>query len=203
MAVILDTRLAPLYADYISAINAMADYNTRLGKTSAQATDAAVASGKVLILVCFFVALLVGLAIAFAIIRSLNRTLQRVSTTLAEGSAQVTSAAAEIDDSVTTSHHAAAVCAHVANHLHEITAKAREVDDLIAEIASASTEQTQGIAQVNTAIGEMDRVVQAGAARAEEGAGVAQELTTGSEQLQATVDALAAVVGGQSVPAPA
>jgi methyl-accepting chemotaxis protein len=89
----------------------------------------------------------------------------------------------------------------VAVHLNEIAAKSREVDQLIAEIAGASQEQTQGIVQVNTAIGEMDRVVQGGAARAEEGASVAQELTDRSAQLQHAVDDLASVVGGQSTTA--
>ena len=110
--------------------------------------------------------------------------------------------ATQIDDSVRKSHHGATVCAQVAVHLNEIASKSREVDQLIAEIATASHEQTQGISQVNAAIGEMDRAVQAGAARAEEGAGVAQELTQRSTQLQHTVDELAAVVGGQSPAGP-
>jgi len=43
--------------------------------------------------------------------------------------------------------------------------------------------------------------VQGGAARAEEGASVAQELTDRSAQLQHAVDDLASVVGGQSTTA--
>ena len=118
---------------------------------------------------------------------------------LAQRSAQAAKeTATQIDDSVRKSHHGATVCAQVAVHLNEIATKSREVDQLISEIATASHEQTQGIVQVNSAIGEMDRAVQAGAARAEEGAAVAQELTDRSTQLQHTVDNLAAVVGGQS-----
>ena len=108
--------------------------------------------------------------------------------------------AGQIDDSMQKSQHGAAVCAEVTAHLREIASKSREVDLFIAEIATASSEQTQGIAQVNTAIGDMDRVIQAGAARSEEGAGVAQELTARSEQLQLTVDELASAVGGRSSP---
>jgi hypothetical protein len=121
---------------------------------------------------------------------------------LAQRSAQAAKeTATQIDDSVRKSHHGANVCGQVAVHLNEIAAKSREVDQLIAEIAGASQEQTQGIVQVNTAIGEMDRVVQGGAARAEEGASVAQELTDRSAQLQHAVDDLASVVGGQSTTA--
>jgi methyl-accepting chemotaxis protein len=117
---------------------------------------------------------------------------------LAQRSAQAAKeTASQIDDSVRKSHHGATVCAQVAVHLNEIAAKSREVDQLISEMATASQEQTQSIIQVNTATTEMDRAVQGGAARAEEGASVAQELTDRSAQLQHAVDDLAAVVGGQ------
>ena len=118
---------------------------------------------------------------------------------LAQRSAQAAKEiATQIDDSVRKSHHGASVCGQVAVHLNEIAAKSREVDQLISEIATASQEQTQGIVQVNTAIGEMDRAVQGGAARAEEGAGVARELTERSARLQGTVDELATAVGGHT-----
>jgi hypothetical protein len=44
----------------------------------------------------------------------------------------------------------------------------------------------------------MDQIVQSSAARAEEGASVAQELTAQSATLQSTVEELARVVGGSS-----
>ena len=117
---------------------------------------------------------------------------------LAQRSAQAAKeTATQIDDSVRKSHHGATVCGQVALHLNDIASKSREVDKLISEIAVASHEQTQSIVQVNSAIGEMDRAVQAGAARAEEGASVAQELNTQSASLRQSVDQLARVVGGR------
>ncbi|MBL9213843.1 MAG: chemotaxis protein [Opitutaceae bacterium] len=104
--------------------------------------------------------------------------------------------AGKIEDSVTKSRHGAEVCGKVSTHLENIAAKARQVDELVAEIAQASLEQTQGIQQVNTAVSQMDKVVQASAARAEEGAGVAQELTARSTALRHSVDELSRVVGG-------
>jgi methyl-accepting chemotaxis protein len=53
--------------------------------------------------------------------------------------------AGRIDDSVTKSRHGALVCGKVAGHLHNIATKARQVDELVAEIAQASQQQTQGI----------------------------------------------------------
>jgi methyl-accepting chemotaxis protein len=54
--------------------------------------------------------------------------------------------------------------------------KARQVDELVAEVAGASREQTQGITQINTAVGQMDKVTQSNAANAEESAAAAEEL---------------------------
>jgi methyl-accepting chemotaxis protein len=102
----------------------------------------------------------------------------------------------KIADSVAKSHHGAEVCTKVAGSLHEIAEKIRGVDELVAEIATASGEQTQGINQVNLAVSQMDKIVQTGAARAEEGASVAQELTTQANELRRTVEALAREVGG-------
>jgi methyl-accepting chemotaxis protein len=127
----------------------------------------------------------------FAVVAEEVRALARRSATAARETAD------KIDDSVPKSQHGALVCTKVASRLHEIATKSREVDELIGEIATASHEQTQGIEQVNKAVGQMDRVVQATAAQAEEGASVAQELTAQSTTMRQCVDELARVVGGQ------
>ncbi len=48
----------------------------------------------------------------------------------------------------------------VASALNDIVTKARQVDELVGEVASASREQSQGITQINTAINQMDKVTQ-------------------------------------------
>ena len=126
----------------------------------------------------------------FAVVAEEVRALAQRSATAAKETAD------KIDDSVTKSRHGAEVCSKVAAGLHEIATKSRQVDELVAEIAQASTEQTQGIDQVNQAVSQMDKVVQASAARAEEGAGVAQELIAQSTSLQQSVVDLALLVGG-------
>jgi methyl-accepting chemotaxis protein len=67
---------------------------------------------------------------------------------------------------------------------------------LIGEIAAASGEQSQGIAQINTAIAEMDRIVQRNAGSAEESASSAEEMTSQAEMLCGFVVELAALVEG-------
>lgn len=126
----------------------------------------------------------------FAVVAEEVRALAQRSAAAARETAE------KIDDSVAKSQHGAVVCTKVASRLQEIAAKSREVDELIGEIATASNEQTQGIEQVNKAVGQMDRIVQATAAQAEEGSSVAQELTTQSRSMRDNVDQLARVVGG-------
>ena len=128
----------------------------------------------------------------FAVVAEEVRALAQRSATAARETAE------KIDDSVAKSHHGAEVCTKVAASLSEIAGKTRQVDEIVGEIAQASHEQTQGITQVNTAVTQMDKVVQSSAARAEEGAAVAQELSAQSIVLGRTVEDLARAVGGAS-----
>jgi methyl-accepting chemotaxis protein len=68
--------------------------------------------------------------------------------------------------------------------------------DLVDEIAAASREQTQGIDQVNGAVGQMDRVTQRNAAGAEEGAAAADELWRHAERLRGSVGELKKLLDG-------
>ena len=86
----------------------------------------------------------------------------------------------------------------VAQALNEIVTKARQVDELAAEVAGASREQTQGITQINTAVGQMDKVTQSNAANAEESAAAAEELNAQAEVMKQSVAELLQLVGGRS-----
>lgn len=72
-----------------------------------------------------------------------------------------------------------------------------KVGTLVAEIAQASKEQSNGIDQVNMAITEMDKVVQQNAANAEESASAAEEMSAQAEQLKEYVDELVILVTGK------
>jgi methyl-accepting chemotaxis protein len=72
-----------------------------------------------------------------------------------------------------------------------------KVGTLVAEIAQASKEQSNGIDQVNIAITEMDKVVQQNAANAEESASAAEEMSAQAEQLKEYVDELVVLVTGK------
>jgi methyl-accepting chemotaxis protein len=68
--------------------------------------------------------------------------------------------------------------------LGEIVAAVAKVTNLVAEIASSSSEQSLGIDDVNQRLGQIDQVTQQNAANAEEGAEAAVEMAHQAEQLR-------------------
>ena len=92
--------------------------------------------------------------------------------------------AAKIDDSVKKSEQGVQISDKVDRALLEIVDKARRMESIVVEIATASQEQTQGIEQVNTAVRQMDTVTQSTASSAEEAAAAAEELSAQSVAMQ-------------------
>jgi methyl-accepting chemotaxis protein-1 (serine sensor receptor) len=71
--------------------------------------------------------------------------------------------------------------------MQEIVTSVQRVTDIMGEIASASSEQTSGIEQVNVAVTQMDQVTQQNAALVEEAAAAAEAMR---EQAQSLADAV-------------
>jgi methyl-accepting chemotaxis protein len=71
--------------------------------------------------------------------------------------------------------------------MEEVVTSIRRVTDIMAEIASASQEQTGGIEQVNQAIGQMDQVTQQNAALVEESAAAAASMQEQAAKLAQVV----------------
>jgi methyl-accepting chemotaxis protein len=115
---------------------------------------------------------------------------------LAQRSAQsAKETASRIDESVTRSEHGVQISLKVAQSFEEIVSRARRVDELVGEIATASQEQNQGIGQVTTAVGQMDKVTQANASGAEESASASEELSAQAEMMRDAVSELQRLVG--------
>ncbi len=74
--------------------------------------------------------------------------------------------------------------------------QAQAVKQLVAEIAAASKEQSQGIEQINKAVSEMEKVVQSNAANAEEAAASTEELNGQAEELRALVNTVNNLISG-------
>jgi methyl-accepting chemotaxis protein len=118
---------------------------------------------------------------------------------LAHRSAQAAKeTAAKIEGAIIKTAQGVDISSKVALTLNEIVTKVRQVDELMAEVADASCEQTQGITQINTAVGQMDKVTQSNAASAEESAAAAEELNAQAETMKQSVMELLQLVGGNS-----
>ena len=114
---------------------------------------------------------------------------------LAQRSAQAARETAEkIEDSIGKSEQGVAISAKVASSLQEILAKARGVDDLVAEIANSSKEQSSGIGQISMAVTQMDKVTQSTAANAQESAAASEELNAQAAALSGAVRELRQLV---------
>ena len=116
---------------------------------------------------------------------------------LAQRSAEAARSTADmIEGSVKNADNGVQISKEVGESLEGIATGSRKVNDLIAEIAAAGNEQSQGIDQINQAVSQMDQVTQSNAANAEESASASEELSAQAEQLQSIVQELASLVGG-------
>ena len=127
----------------------------------------------------------------FAVVADEVRNLARRSSEAARESAAI------IEEAVAKSIQGVRISEKVGAGLAEITSKVRKVDGLVAEIATASREQNEGIGQVTRAFTDMDRVTQANSATAEETSSAASELNHQTGRLNTAIAELAAMAGGR------
>ena len=115
---------------------------------------------------------------------------------LAQRSAQAARETADkIEGAIAKTTQGVQITDKVGKSLTEIVDKARQVDQLVAEVSTASREQSQGVKQITTAVAQMDKIVQSNAASAEESASAAEELNAQSFSLQEAVGELLRLVG--------
>jgi methyl-accepting chemotaxis protein len=86
----------------------------------------------------------------------------------------------------------------------EVVTAIRRVTDIMGEISAASTEQSQGVAQVGEAVTQMDQATQQNAALVEQSAAAAESLKAQARQLVQAVAVfrLAHGANSQDVPTP-
>ncbi|HND60967.1 MAG TPA: methyl-accepting chemotaxis protein [Opitutaceae bacterium] len=132
----------------------------------------------------------------FAVVAEEVRSLAQRSAQAARESAQ------KIEDSVVKSEAGVRISGQVASSLKLIVTEASKVDTLVAEIATASREQNQGLGQINSAVGKMDEVTQTNAAAAEETASAAEELSAQSQELLTLVKELEGLIGTSKAGSP-
>jgi methyl-accepting chemotaxis protein len=128
----------------------------------------------------------------FAVVAEEVRNLAMRSAEAAKNTANM------IEESVKNSKNGVDIATEVGKVLEEIVSSIGKTTNLIGEIAAASSEQAQGVDQVNTAVAQMDKVTQQNAANAEESASASEELSAQAEQMTQIVQELVALVGGNN-----
>jgi methyl-accepting chemotaxis protein len=120
--------------------------------------------------------------------------------TLAQRCAQAAHETSEkISGSAAKSEQGVAIGAKMAENLGAIVERIRKLDEMLAGIAQASHEQSDGINQLNSTVAGMDRVTQSNAALGQQSAASSDELKTQADQVQAAVgDLMKMVDGGKS-----
>jgi len=133
----------------------------------------------------------------FAVVAEEVRNLAQRSATAAKETA------AKIEGSIAKTSHGVQISDKVATSLVEIVDKVRQVDELVAEVSTASREQSSGVGQINQAVSQMDKVVQNNASAAEESAAAAEELNAQAQTLHQAVGELVRLAGRDRRPASA
>ncbi|MBJ7512598.1 methyl-accepting chemotaxis protein, partial [Brevundimonas sp.] len=87
--------------------------------------------------------------------------------------------------------------------LQRIVDRVAEIDGLVSEIAASAQEQAIGLAEVNTAVNQMDQVTQQNAAMVEQSTAASHSLAQEAQSLQASVARFKVGSAAQVAAAPA
>ena len=103
--------------------------------------------------------------------------------------------ATKIEDALGKSQRGVLIANRATAGFAQIAGKTREVDQVVAEIAAASNEQSQGLQQVTSAISQMDQVTQSNASGAEQTASASEQLSSQAASVSQSVSELLRMVG--------
>ncbi|MBH1987971.1 MAG: hypothetical protein I8H76_11670, partial [Burkholderiales bacterium] len=92
-----------------------------------------------------------------------------------------------IGDSVSRVEEGCGLATQTGQSIERVITQIQQVSQLIGEVASGNTEQSQGIAQVNQAVTHLDHATQQNAALVEESSAAAASLSDQADRLQSAV----------------
>ena len=127
----------------------------------------------------------------FAVVAEEVRNLAARSAKAAEETTQM------IESSVEKSKNGTQIAEETSSALAEIVTNISKVSDLVEEIAAATTEQAQGISQINQGLSQIDQSIQQNTASAEESAATSEELSSQANYLREMLYRFKIDEGGQ------
>ncbi len=131
----------------------------------------------------------------FAVVADEVRNLAMRAADAARNTAEI------IEDTVKKVRECSTMVTRANGAFHKMEGGSRRIGELVAEIAAASSEQAEGIDQINKAVSQLDQVVQQNAAYAEETASASGELQHQAERMKRYVAELQTIVGVSEVTA--
>lgn len=102
-----------------------------------------------------------------------------------------------IEHNIELSEKCLNITGQVSGSLSEINVESTKVNELLEEISTASQEQELGIGQINQAVSQMERVIQANATTAHESATSADQLTVYSATINNIMNELDVLIKGE------
>ena len=133
----------------------------------------------------------------FAVVAEEVRNLAQRSAQAAKDTAVI------IESNISMFENSVGIAKNVNESLVKIDDESRKVSELLDEIATATEEQTRGIAEINKAIQQMEDVLQTNSSTAEESSAAAIELSSQAENVSQIVTSLIVLVEGANTMATA
>jgi len=126
----------------------------------------------------------------FAVVADEVRNLAMRAADAAKNTAQL------IEGTVKKINEGSGIVERTSVEFSHVASSAAKMSELVAEIAAASSEQSQGIEQLNKAVSEMEQVVQRNASNAEKSASASEEMNAQAVQMNGFVRDLVVIAGG-------
>ena len=115
---------------------------------------------------------------------------------LAQRSADAaTETATIIEEAIVQAKNGSSISKETSEAFEDILQKIEKTSNLISEVSISAKEQSEGMNQIATAMGEIDQITQQNAATSEEAAAASEELNAQAHSMKETVGVIAKMVG--------